>query len=233
MTAVQDTRPDYGIMDDGDLALHARRGSPDAFSAIMQRGNQRLFRLARAILKDDAEAEDVVQEAYVRAFAGMAAFRGDCNIFTWLSRITINEANGRLRKRRHLVAVDQLDAPRDGGARVIMLPGVEATPEADAARKQIRRLIELAVDELPENFRLVFVLRDIQECTVAETADCLGVREETVKSRLHRARRMLRASLSDKLASTMAEAFPFGGDRCRRIVANVIARLAPPAVETS
>lgn len=227
MTAALESRPDYSGMDDGNLALHAKRGSHDAFRALMQRGNQRLFRLARAIVKDDSEAEDVVQETYVRAFAGIASFRGDSNIFTWLSRITLNEANGRLRKRRHLVDIDHLDAAQSAGTQIVFFPGVEATPETDAARTQIRRLIERAVDDLPEAFRLVFVLRDIQECTVAETADCLGVREETVKSRLHRARRLMRAALSDTIAATMAEAFPFAGERCRRIVANVLARLAP------
>ncbi|KAF0186670.1 MAG: RNA polymerase sigma factor [Hyphomonadaceae bacterium] len=228
MAAQNVVRTDYGAQEETELVQKARAGDREAFGAIMRRGSQRLFRVARSIMKDDAEAEDVVQEAYVRAFANLDAFRGDASIFTWLTRITINEANGRLRKRRNVVGMEQVEAAQGSGAHVIMFPnaGPAMSPEEDAARMQVRRLIETAIDDLPETFRTVFVLRDIEECSVAETAQSLDLREETVKTRLHRARRMLRAALNETLASTMADAFPFLGQRCERIKENVLARLA-------
>jgi RNA polymerase sigma-70 factor (ECF subfamily) len=169
----------------------------------------------------------LVQEAYLRAFTNLDAFRGEASIFTWLTRITINEANGRLRKRRPSVGLDQVEATQAKGAHVIMFPNADPslTPETDAARAQIRRMLETAIDELPEAFRVVFVMRDIEECSIAETAEALDVLPETVKTRLHRARRLLREALSERLASTMAEAFPFLGSRCDRITEMVLQRL--------
>jgi RNA polymerase sigma-70 factor (ECF subfamily) len=220
-------RPDYEAMQEADLVRCAKAGERGAFRAIMRRCNQRLFRTARALLRDESEAEDVVQEAYVRAFANIGGFRGESSILTWLTRITLNEANGRLRRQKPLVGVEQIEAAQSSGAHVIMFPGADpsATPEADAARAQVRRFIEAAIDELPEAFRLVFIMRDVEECSIAETAACLGVREETVKTRLHRARRLLRAALSERLAATLPDAFPFLGARCDRITEAVLARL--------
>jgi RNA polymerase sigma-70 factor (ECF subfamily) len=215
-------------MAESELVVRARAGERGAFRAIMQRGNQRLFRVARGIMRDEAEAEDVLQEAYVRAFAGLAQFRGgDVSIFTWLTRIVINEANGRLRKRRNQVELDQLEAAQSRGAHVIMFPNGDATnPEKDVARMQVRQLIEKAVDELPDDFRTVFILRDIEECSIAETAASLDIREETVKTRLHRARRQLRATLSTSFAATLNDAFPFLGRRCARVTEAVLQRLS-------
>lgn len=214
--------PDFESMDESELVRRAQGGERNAFRAIMRRGNQRLFRTARAVMRDDAEAEDVVQEAYVRAFANLASFRGECSIFTWLTRITLNEANGRLRRRKENVGLEHLEKAQ--GAHVIMFPGID-TPEADVGRAEARRLIEAAVDELPEHFRVVFIMRDVQDCSVAETAECLGLREETVKTRLHRARRLLRGALSERLVASMGDAFPFLGARCDRITEAVLARL--------
>lgn len=218
---------DYAELAEGALTALARNGDRDAFRAIMRRGNQRLFRVARAFVQDDAEAEDVVQEAYLRAFAHIAGFRGDASVFTWLTRITINEANARLRQRRPCVGLDQIEISQAKGAHVIMFPNADParTPESDAARAQVRRMLETAIDDLPEAFRVVFVLRDIEECSIAETAEALEILPETVKTRLHRARRLLREALRDRLASTMAEAFPFLGARCERITEAVMARL--------
>ncbi|HYD86723.1 MAG TPA: RNA polymerase sigma factor [Vitreimonas sp.] len=220
-------RPDYDAMEEAELVRRARDGERDAFRAIMRRGNQRLFRTARALMRDEAEAEDVVQEAYVRAFTHLGDFRGESSIFTWLTRIALNEANGRLRRRKDVVDVDAIEAAQNGGGHVIMFPNADpaATPEADVARAQVRRLIEAEIDELPEAFRLVFIMRDVEECSIAETAACLDIREETVKTRLHRARRMLRAALSERLAATLTDAFPFLGARCDRITETVLARL--------
>lgn len=220
-------RPDYGEMAEADLVRRAHAGERDAFRAIMQRGNQRLYRVARGIARDEAEAEDILQETYVRAFAAFDAFRGDSSVFTWLTRIVVNEANGRLRKRRNQVGLDQIEIEQGRGAHVIMFPNVDATanPEKDAARMQIRRLIERAVDDLPESFRTVFILRDIEGCSVAETASSLNLREETVKTRLHRARRQLRAALTESVAATIQDAFPFLGGRCERVTKTVLLRL--------
>ncbi|WP_339913833.1 RNA polymerase sigma factor [uncultured Brevundimonas sp.] len=220
-------RGDHATLDETELVRLARAGDGDAFRVIMQRGNQRLFRVARGVVRDDAEAEDVLQEAYVRAFTAIGGFRGEAGIMTWLTRIVLNEARGRLRRRRPMVALDQLEAAHMDGSRVIPFPNAfgTASPEADAARAQIRALIEHAVDDLPEAFRIVFIMRDIEECSVDETAATLQIKPETVKTRLHRARRLLRQALDARLASTMVEAFPFMGMRCERITEAVLARL--------
>ena len=221
-------RQDFDAMTEAELVSHARKGAAGAFRAIMKRGNQLLFRVARGVMRDDGEAEDVVQEAYVRAFANLAGFRGESSIFTWLTRIVLNEANGRLRRRRTMVGLEAVEAAQNQGAHVVMFPSGEPSPspEADAARIEARRLIEAAVDELPEAFRIVFILRDVQGCSIVETAESLGVLPETVKTRLHRARRLLRTALSDRLENTLQGAFPFLGVRCDRITEVVLARLS-------
>lgn len=222
--------PDYASMEEAELVRLARAGERDAFRTIMQRGNQRLFRIARGVMRDDSEAEDVVQESYVRAFTNLQAFRGESSIFTWLTRIVLNEAKSRLRKRRRTVGLEEVEAVQNRGAHVIMFPNADpaATPEADVARMQVRRLLESAIDGLAIDFRMVFVMRDVEECSIAETAAALGVREETVKTRLHRARRLLRTVLIEQLAPTTSEAFLFLGVRCERITESVLARLPFP-----
>lgn len=218
---------DYETLDEAALVALARGGDREAFRSIMQRSNQRLFRVARGILRDDATAEDVVQEVYTRALAGFEGFRGDAALLTWLTRITLNEARGRLRRRPATVALDVLE---DGGeaGRVLAFPSGRAVddPEADVARAQIRRLIEQAVDSLPEGFRLVFILREIHGCSVEETAAALDLRPPTVRTRLYRARGLLRDALDDTLSSTLRGAFPFLGTRCRRITDRALGRLA-------
>jgi RNA polymerase sigma-70 factor (ECF subfamily) len=221
-------RTSHDALDDAELVRLAQRGERDAFRVIIQRGNQQLFRVARSIVRDDGEAEDVVQEAYARAFAAIGEFRGEASIMTWLTRITLNEARGRLRRRRKMVGLHELEAAQDAGALIMPLPTPPdgANPEVDAARKQIRELIERAIDDLPENFRTVFIMRDVQECNIEETAVSLELKPETVKTRLHRARRLLRRALNEKLAATVTEAFPFLGARCRRITEAALHRLA-------
>lgn len=219
---------DYAALDDTSLVALARAGRREAFRHIMQRCNRRLFRVARGLVHEDAEAEDVVQAAYVAAFEHLADFRGEASLTTWLTRIVLNEANGRLRARKPTVELDQIETLQHEGGRVIAFPtrfGGE-DPAAGAARGEIRRLLERAVDELPEPFRLVFVMREIEECSVEETATCLGLKPETVKTRLHRARRMLRTALHDTLATTVTEAFPFLGARCDRMTNTVLARIS-------
>jgi RNA polymerase sigma-70 factor, ECF subfamily len=193
----------------------------------MQRNNRRLYRLARSVLRDDSEAEDVVQEAYVRAFGNLGTFRGDSSLTTWLTRITLNEALGRLRQRRPTVELTVLDAAPAGPANIIPFPTMQpgTDPERAVAQQQIRRLIEGAIDELPEAFRTVFVMREIEEMSVEETADFLKIEPATVKTRLHRARRLLRQALDQQLASSLTEAFPFDGKRCTHTADKVLGRL--------
>lgn len=191
---------------------------------IIRRHNQRLFRVARGLLRDDAEAEDVVQETYVRAFSGLDRFRGDARLSTWLTRIAMNEALGRIRARRPSVDLD--DAHLIEG-QMLMSPTVpiQFDPEAEAARSHVGRVLEEAVDGLPEAFRMVFVLRDVEGMSTEETAGCLAIQAETVKTRLHRARRLLRTALEKRLTAGFHELFPFDGARCAYMADRVIERL--------
>lgn len=205
---------------DAELLALMRRGEPAAFAVLMRQNNRRLYRLARSIVRDESEAEDVVQETYVRALAHLDEFRGEASLTTWLARIAANEALGRLRRRRPTVDLAQAE-------NVVALPGVGATinPENVAARREIRRVIERAVDALPANFRTVFMLRAVEQMSIDETASLLGISAETVKTRFHRANRQLRQALSDEFASILDDAFPFAGARCDALMGRVLARL--------
>lgn len=219
---------DHDGLDEAELVRLAQAGDGEAFRAIMQRGNQRLFRVARGVVRDDSEAEDVLQEAYMRAFLALGGFRGEAGVMTWLTRIVLNEARGRLRKRRPMVGLEQVEMAQMEGGQVIPFPNVlgNSSPEADTARAEIRGLIERAVDDLPDAFRIVFIMRDIDGSSIEETAANLQIKAETVKTRLHRARRLLRQALDARLAPTLVEAFPFMGVRCQRVTDAVLARLA-------
>ena len=204
-------------LSDDAVVARVRAGEAALFELIMRRYNQRLYRAARAILRDDHEAEDAIQEAYVQAYVHLGQFQGRAKLSSWLTRIAVNEALRRARRRARGEEVGQemshVAAPIRG-------------PEQEAVRAELRGALESAVDELPEAFRTTFVLRDVEELSTAETADCLGIPEETVKTRLHRARALLRQSLRAWLGAAAKEAFPFGFARCDRVVANVMARLA-------
>jgi RNA polymerase sigma-70 factor, ECF subfamily len=225
----------YDKLDDEGLAELARAGHADVFRIIMQRYNRRLYRVARGVLGDDAEAEDVCQEAYLKAFQNLAGFRGESSLATWLTRITINEALGRKRKRRPTVDLSSLDMiDEQPEARVLIFPGVRAgsNPEADAGRAEIRQLLERAIDDLPEAFRIVFVLRDVEQMSVEETASHLQILPETVKTRLYRARRLLRDALVEKLGSALQDTYAFDGERCERMTQTVLRRIGVAAAET-
>jgi RNA polymerase sigma-70 factor (ECF subfamily) len=224
-------REDLSALPDQDLVARVVAGHGEAFRAIIQRYNRRLYRVARGIVRDDGEAEDVLQEAYVRAFAALPRFRAESTLSTWLTRIVMNEAIGRLRLRRREGEFEA--AAENGDLRVIMFPGVTASPDPEtaAARAQVRRLLEQAIDDLPEAFRLVLLMRDIEDLTTEETATSLAIRPETVKTRLHRARRLLREALDEKLSAALKDTFPFDGARCTRIADAVMARVAPPGGE--
>ncbi|HEY8586750.1 MAG TPA: RNA polymerase sigma factor [Rhodanobacter sp.] len=218
---------DYEALDDHALVALVLSGRREAFRHIMQRCNQRLFRVARAVVGDDPEAEDVLQESYMRAYQKLASFRGDSTLLTWLTSIVLNEARGRLRKRRPMVGLEQIDAAQNDTHQVIQFPSKFGSedPAVATARAEVRRLLEHAIGQLPPTFRTVYMLREVEECSVEETANLLSIKPETVKTRLHRARRLLRSSLEGTLSSTMTEAFPFMGRRCARVSDAVMARL--------
>ncbi|TPI47380.1 RNA polymerase sigma factor [Mesorhizobium sp. B2-9-1] len=219
---------EVGTAEAGDMALvrRALARDPNAFRAIIKTYNQRLYRIARGVVRNDAEAEDIVQEAYMRAFANLSSFRGEASLSTWLSRIVINEALGRLRKRKRVAAMDE-----NPEAQIIRFPlnptdlNPGDDPERTMAQRQILRLVERATDSLPDVYRTVFVARVIEGLSIEETADFLGVRPETVKTRLHRARTLVRKALDDEIGPVLLDAFPFAGRRCERLTQAVMKRL--------
>jgi RNA polymerase sigma-70 factor (ECF subfamily) len=211
-----------------ELELVRRALSRDeaAVRAIIKANNRRLYRLARGILRNDNEAEDVVQDTYVRAFTHLAEFRGDSSLSTWLSRIAMNEALGRLRRQRPGVELSSLPSGVLE-AQIIQFPLLSATddPERTMAQREIQHVVEGAIDELPEPFRMVFITRVVEGMNVEETADILGVKPETVKTRLFRARAMLRDNVEKKIGPVVMDAFPFAGRRCDRVTEAVLKRL--------
>jgi RNA polymerase sigma-70 factor (ECF subfamily) len=211
---------------DNELVRRALARDEAAVRTILKANNQRLFRIARGILRNDAEAEDVVQETYVRALTHLEGFRGDSSLSTWLSRIAMNEAMGRLRGRRATVELSSKQQQRNE-AEIIQFPTSIASddPEKSMAQREIQLVVERAIDELPQTFRMVFVARVIEEMTVEETSTLLGIKPETVKTRLHRARAMLRENVERKIGPVVLEAFPFAGRRCERLTEAVLKRL--------
>ncbi|MBY5851096.1 RNA polymerase sigma factor [Rhizobium ruizarguesonis] len=219
-------RQQMSILSDADLVPLAKMGDEPAIRTIVQRHNQHLFRTARAIVRNDAEAEDVVQAAYVKAFTNLATFRGDAQLSTWLTRITLNEALSRVRARKNTTGLEEIEMQTTArGGEVLQFPSfLSATdPETELARSQARHLLENAVDELPDDFRAVFVLRDIEGMSTDEAASYLGIRPETAKSRLHRARKMMRQSIEKQLSGAFSALFPFDGARCAFMAERVIA----------
>ncbi len=211
---------------DTELVQRAIARDEVAIRSIMQTNNRRLYRLARGILRNDSEAEDVVQETYVRALTHLQDFRGDSSLATWLSRIAMNEALGRLRRQRPGVELSSLP-PGTLEAQIIQFPNSATSedPEKTMAQREIQRVVEHAIDELPDNFRIVFITRVIEGMNVEETAEILGLKPETVKTRLHRARSMLRENVEKKIGPVVMEAFPFAGKRCERLTVAVLKRL--------
>ena len=221
---------EVGSDDDEALVVLARHGDERAVRELVRRHNQRLFRAARSIVRNDGEAEDVVQAAYVRAFRHLDQFRGGARFSTWLTRIAINEATTRLRRRRPTVDVDAVDIAASAGT-VIAFPTVRlpVDPEAEMSRTEIRALLERAIDDLPPIFRTVFVLRDIEGLSVEETAEQLHQKPVTVRTRLHRARQMLRATLEAEIAGSFGGLFPFDGQRCVAMADRVLVALRDAA----
>ncbi|CAM5502521.1 Sigma-24 OS=Afipia felis OX=1035 GN=rpoE_1 PE=3 SV=1 [Afipia felis] len=213
---------------DDALVRAAQGGDGRAFRVILTRYNRRLYRIARGILRNDAEAEDAMQEAYVNAFTHLATFRGDASLATWLSRIVMNEALGRLRSRRPMVDIAEVVTP-EREAEIVPFPNTARTdPERTVAQRELLRLVEQATDELPDAYRTVFVTRVIEGMSVEDTAALLGIRTEVVKTRLHRARKLVRDHLDREIGPVMLDAFPFAGKRCERMTDNVMRRLGLP-----
>jgi RNA polymerase sigma-70 factor (ECF subfamily) len=211
---------------DNELAARAVLGDAHAFEAILRRHNRLLFRSARSILKDDAETEDALQEAYLRAWRALAGFRADAKLSTWLVRIVVNEALGRLRRRGALVIpLDTGVDADDQGPEASMADDPDRQPDRIAMRGEMRRLMEARIDRLPDAFRSVFVLRAVEELSVEEVALALDLPEATVRTRFFRARGLLREGLSRDVDLAIGDAFAFAGVRCDRIVAHVLARL--------
>ncbi len=212
---------------DTELARRVATGEEAAIRLLTKRYNQTLFRTARAILREDAEAEDAVQDAYLKAIRGIDAFRSDSKLSTWLVRITVNEALGRLRRSRRAAQVIPLagDLAEGMEAHDNVMDEKAETPEQGTLRAESRRIMEAKIDALPDAFRAVFVLRAIEELSVEEAAAVLNIPEATVRTRFFRARSLLRESLSRELDVALGSAFHFAGERCDRITERVIARL--------
>ncbi len=200
---------------DAEVVERVLDGDVAAFEILMRRHNQRVFRAARAVLHDDAAAEDAAQKAWISVYRSMATFQGRARFSTWLLRIAVNQASQDLRRKRsHLELV-----------RATSEAETLASPEAEAARTRLRQILESAIDGLPEGLRVVLVLRDVEELSGPETAQVLELSDEAVRVRLHRARRQLRASLEEILEDRVGEAYPFLGARCNAIVAAVFAAI--------
>ena len=221
------TAPDEAADPDAGLAARVARGDHPAFEMLMRRHNRALFRTARAILRDDAEAEDALQEAYLQAYHTIGSFRGEARLSTWLARVVANEALMRLRKQARRsaiiplqpgVAVDEVNQIAEGS--------MEKGPERSARRAEMRKLLEERIDALPDAFRAVFMLRAVEENSVEETASILQIPEATVRSRFFRARSLLREGLAAEVDLACGEAFGIAGERCDRVVAGVMKRLA-------
>jgi RNA polymerase sigma-70 factor (ECF subfamily) len=208
-----------GELTDEEILARVSAGDIDSFEIVMRRYNRRLFRAVRAILRDDAEVEDVIQEAYVSAYAHLSDFSGRARFSTWLTRIAIHEAFGRLRKRRRSEPLDGSSSEDDA-----MLTPVPS-PEKHASDGELRKLLERVVDTLPETFRTVFVLRAVEQLSVAETSEVLGIPEDTVKTRLHRARGLLQSRIEEHVGDRVPDLYDFQGAQCDAIVARVLGRL--------
>ena len=218
-------------LSDSEFALRIAAGDQLAFEVLMRKYNRVLYRTARAILRDDAEAEDALQIAYLNAYRSIGGFRSESKLSTWLTRIVVNEALMRARKRGTESEVIPLESVTDEEGNILSSEGSTASverPDTAAMRGEIRTLIERKIDALPDVFRTVFVLRALEELSVDETAVCLGIPEATVRTRFFRARSLLRESLAREVDYAIDGAFAFAGNRCDRIVSGVLHRLRSP-----
>lgn len=210
---------------DEELVERILEGETAQFELIMRRYNPRLYRVARSILRDDAEAEDVMQDAYVRAYQHLAQFEGRAKFGTWLTRIAVHEALARLRQRGRFQEPELREGEDEMESIVEQLPSKTISPEHHAHSAELRVLLESAIEKLPRDYRTAIMLRDVEELSTAEAAECLEITEENLKVRLHRARAMVRKNLATQVGTATREAFQFFAPRCNRVVANVMARI--------
>ncbi len=216
---------------DAQLAARVASGDHAAFEGLMRKYNRMLYRTARAILRNEAEAEDALQLAYLHAYQAIGVFRDEARLSTWLTRIVVNEAMMRLRSQRRESRVIPLESIAREETGFEDFPDTEQAserPESQAIRGEMRALIERKIDTLPETFRTVFVLRAVEELSVEDTAASLGIPEATVRTRFFRARSLLRESLAQEMDTAIEDAFAFAGERCDRIVSGVLDRLRSP-----
>jgi RNA polymerase sigma-70 factor (ECF subfamily) len=209
--------------DESSIIRRIVAGDRHAFELLMRQSNRRLYRLARAVLRDDAEAEDALQDAYLAAYRSLERFRGESSLATWLARLVLNECLGRARRdkrRQNVIPLVNADAEID-----TVPAGDSDLPDRVAQRAQMRALLEAKLDELPEDFRVVFVLRSVEEMSVEDTAQCLGIPEATVRSRHFRAKGLLRESLAREIDLAERDLFEFGGSHCDGVIRRVLARL--------
>lgn len=210
---------------EAELIALAAQGDARAFELIMRRHNQLLFRTARSILKSDSEAEDALQDAWLRAWRALDSFRADARLSTWLVRIVANEALGRLRRKSaQIIPLEAAMTSPEPDLQAALTADSDHGPERFAMRAELRKLLEAGIDELPEAFRTVFMLRAVEEMETSEIAEALGIPEATVRTRFFRARSLLREGLASRIDVTLSDAFAFDGARCDRIVAGVLAR---------
>jgi RNA polymerase sigma-70 factor, ECF subfamily len=210
-------------LSDEEVVERVRAGETAWFEILMRRYNRRLFRVSRSILSDDAEAEDVMQDAYVRAYTHLDQFDGRASFATWLTKIAVHEALARLRRRRRLV---EMDAFTEASEEQRMPVSKTPSPEQEVLIRTLGIILESAINQLPAAYRSVFMLREVEEMSTAETAECLGISEEAVKVCLHRARARLRKAITAETRLATASAFQFDGARCDRIVSAVFERLS-------
>jgi RNA polymerase sigma-70 factor, ECF subfamily len=224
MTGQQLVRP-ADDADDGSLVRRVADGDRAAFECLMRRYNRRLYRLARAVLGDRTEAEDALQEAYLCAFRSIKGYRAEAALSTWLSRLVLNECLGRKRRSsRRQGVIPMIHHDQSAAMNRSAAPEMEQ-PDKLVAAAQMRALLESKLEQLPESFRVVFVLRSVEELSVEETAECLGIGAETVRSRHFRAKGLLREALAQEIDLAERELFDFGGEHCDRVVAGVIQKL--------
>jgi RNA polymerase sigma-70 factor, ECF subfamily len=210
---------------DSEIVKRVRSGEPALFEVLMRRHNQRVYRAARAVVKDEVEVEDVMQQAYINAYTHLHQFEERAQFSTWLTRIALNEAFGR-RKQLRIAESRATDDDSDRGTLMDTLTSPHPDPEHQAYAQELHRVLEEAVDGLPESYRVVFMLRDVEGLSTSETGEGLGLGEEAVKTRLHRARAMIRRAVIERIGVTATEAFQFHAPRCDRVVARVLASIA-------
>jgi len=228
MATLTETITSQDPLSDEEVVARVLAGETSVFEIVMRRYNQRLYRVARAILRNDSEAEDVMQDAYVRAYEHLDQFAGRAKFSTWLTRIAVHEASTRQRRGNRYQELEPMSEgdrgdPMDGFAVMAL------NPEQEASNSEIRSLLEEAVEKLPDAYRTVFMLRDIEEMSTTDTANALEISEENVKVRLHRARALLRKSLYARAGMERKEAFNFHAVRCDRVVKNVFERIQKQA----